>query len=260
MDSTTQVITALIILFALAVSVIMTQFIRRRQQAFPMRAIPAYEAIPLQIGEAIESGRPMHISLGSAGLGGSNTALTLASAEMFYQVARHNLAGSTVITLSDTSALPVGYGTLHRAFDTRRDREHASSVQWYPAGTRSLAFAAALTGVLRDENVSGSVLVGSYGVELALVLEAAARRRQSAIAGSVDLDGQAVAFAMADQPLIGEELFIAGAYLGDSATQRGSVVTLDLLRWLLIAGLLIATANTIREPVGEAIARLLGGG
>ncbi|MCZ2098094.1 MAG: hypothetical protein LC121_17860 [Anaerolineae bacterium] len=155
---------------------IVTQFIRRRPQ-FLMRVIPAYETIPLQVGEAIESGRPMHVSFGGVGLGGSSTALTLASAEAFYQVARHNRVGATVVTMSDPSALPVGYGTLRRAFATRRDRESASSVQWYPAGTRSLAFAAALTGVLRDENVSGSVLVGSYGVELALILEAAARRR-----------------------------------------------------------------------------------
>lgn len=260
MDSTTQVITALIILFALVVSVIVTQFIRRRHQAFPMRPIRAYESIPLMIGEAIEAGRPVHVSFGSAGLGGNDTALTLASAEMFYQVAQHNLAGATVLTMSDTSALPLGYGTLRRAFASRRDRQSASSARWYPAGTRSLAFAAALTGMLGDERVSGNVLVGSYGAELALVLEAAARRRQSSIAGSVDLDGQAVAFAMADQPLIGEELFVAGAYLGDSATQRGSVVTLDVLRWLLILGILIATANAIREPVGEALARLLGGG
>jgi hypothetical protein len=260
LDSTTQVITALITLFTLVVSVIMTQFIRRRHHAFPMRPIPAYESIPLLIGEAIEAGRPIHVSFGSAGLGGNNTALALASAEMFYQVAQHNVVGSTVLSLSDTSALPLGYGTLRRAFANRRDRQSASSVHWYPAGGRSLAFAAALTGMLRDENVSGNVLVGSFGVELALVLETAARRRQSAIAGSVDLDGQAVAFAMADQPLIGEELFIAGAYLGDSAVQRGSVVTLDVLRWLLILGLLIATANTIREPVSEALTRLLGGG
>jgi hypothetical protein len=114
--------------------------------------------------------------------------------------------------------------------------------------------------MLGDERVSGSVLVGSFGAELALMLEAAARRRQSSIAGSVDLDGQAVAFAMADQALIGEELFVAGAYLGGSATQRGSIVTLDVLRWLLILGILIATVNSIREPVSEALARLLGGG
>ena len=56
--------------------------------------------------------------------------------------------------------------------------------------------------------------------------------------------------------LIGEELFVAGAYMGDAATQRGSVVTLDVLRWLLILGILLATANAIREPV---LAALRGG-
>ena len=158
MDSTTQVITTLIIVLALAVTVIVTQFIRRRKTAFPMRMIPAYEAIPLLIGESIEAGRPMHVSFGSAGLGGSNTALTLASAELLYQVASRNQAGSTVVTASDPSALPLGYGTLRRAYSSRRDRLSASSVRWYPAGTRSLAFAAALTGVLGDERVSGNVL------------------------------------------------------------------------------------------------------
>ena len=256
MDSTTQVITTLIIVLALAVTVIVTQFIRRRKTAFPMRTIPAYEAIPLLIGESIEAGRPMHVSFGSAGLGGSNTALTLASAELLYQIAARNQVGSTVVTASDPSALPLAYGTLRRAYASRRDRLSASSVRWYPAGTRSLAFAAALTGVLGDERVSGNVLTGNFGPEIALVLEASMRKRQSSIAGSVDLDGQAVAYAMADQALIGEELFVAGAYLSDSAAQRGSVVTLDILRWLLILGILIATANAIREPV---LAALRGG-
>ncbi|MBI1258766.1 MAG: hypothetical protein GC204_14955 [Chloroflexi bacterium] len=253
MDSTTQVITTLIIVLALVVTVIVTQFIRRRKTAFPMRMISAYEAIPLLIGESIEAGRPMHVSFGSAGLGGSSTALTLASAELAYQIAARNQVGSTVITMSEPSALPLAYGTLRRAYASRQDRLSASSVRWYPAGTRSLAFAAALTGMLGDERVSGNVLTGSFGPEIALVLEAAARKRQSSIAGSVDLDGQAVAYAMADQALIGEELFVAGAYMGDSATQRGSVVTLDVLRWLLILGILIATANAIREPVLAAL-------
>ena len=260
MESTTQVITTLIIVLALAVTVIVTQFIRRRKESFPLRMIPAYEAIPLLIGESIEAGRPMHVSFGSAGLGGSNTALTLAAAELVYEVAARNQVGSTVVTASDPSALPLGYGMLRRAYASRRDRLSASSVRWYPAGTRSLAFAAALTGMQGDERVSGNILAGSFGPEMALILESAMRKRQSTIAGSTDLDGQAVAYAMADQPLIGEELFVAGAYMSDSATQRGSVVTLDVLRWLLILGILIATANTIREPVIATLTKLLNGG
>ncbi len=259
MDSTTQTLTTLIILAALVVSVIMTQFIRRRKELFPLRAIRAYDAIPLFVGEAIEAGRPVHVSFGSAGLGGSNTALTLASAELFYQVALRASAGSTILTVSDPSALPLGSGMLRRAYALRPDRLRESSARWYPAGERSLAFAAALTGLMGDDKVSGNVLVGSYGPELALILEAAARRRQSTIAGSVDLAGQAVAYAMADRWLIGEEMFVAGAYLGDSSAQKASVVALDVLRWLLILGILIATGNTIREPVAAALKHLLGG-
>ena len=56
MDSTTQVITTLIIVLALAVTVLVTQFIRRRKEAFPMRIIPAYAAIPLLI--AFKYGKP----------------------------------------------------------------------------------------------------------------------------------------------------------------------------------------------------------
>lgn len=257
MDSTTQLVTTVTILLAFAVTVIVTQFIRRRQSSFPMRVIPAYEAIPLMVGAATEAGRPIHVSFGSTGLGGSSTALTLASAELFFQVAQRNQVGATVLTMSDTSALPLGYGTLRRAYTGRTEAIRDSSVRWYPAGDRSLSFAAALTGLVGDERVSGNVLVGSFGPEIALVLEAAARRRQSSIAGSVELDGQAVAYAMADQALIGEELFVAGAYMGDNAVQRGSVVTLDVLRWLLILGILIATGNAIRVPVIDALTKLL---
>src|SRR5664279_2422210 len=124
-----------------------------------MRIIPAYESIPLLLGEAIEAGRPIHVSFGSAGLGGGNTALTLASAELFYQVAKRNTVGATLLTVSDPSALPLGYGMLRRAYSGRSRAIRDSSVRWYPAGNRSLAFAAALTGMLGDERVSGSILV-----------------------------------------------------------------------------------------------------
>ena len=72
------------------------------------------------------------------------------------------------------------------------------------------------------------MLNGNFGPEIALVLEAAARKRRSSIAGSVDLDEQAVAYAIADRALIGEELFVAvynhtaeGDHLGPTLSFRG---------------------------------------
>ena len=86
------------------------------------------------------------------------------------------------------------------------------------------------------ERPSGHVLVGSYGAELALILMGTSRRRVPTIAASDQLDGQAIAYVMSDAPLIGEEVFVSNAYLGESA--RTETTALDLLRWLVILTML----------------------
>jgi hypothetical protein len=269
LDSTTQVITVLILLLAMVISVIATQFIRRRRSLVTLRPLPAYDMLPLRVGEAIEANRPVHISLGSAGIGGANTVLTLASAELFYQTAQRAAIGAVapILTISDTTAIPLGQDMLRRAYRARNLLEQypRGSVRWYPAGPRSLAFAAALTATIADERVANNVLVGSFGPELALVTDAAVRRDQGVIAASDQLEGQAVAYAMSDQPLIGEEIFTAGAYLGDSATQTGAIVALDILRLLLILAILVPTAIAVGDAIldgrfSAALTRLLGGG
>lgn len=264
MDSTIRDLTTVIIVFALAVTVLASLVARRRRNEFPLRPIAAYDTMPLIVGAAIEADRPVLVSFGSAGIGGSATLLTLANAELFYQVAQRASIGTVlpILTVSDPTALPLGYGTLHRAYASRGrlDRFRRSSIRWFPAGPRSLAFAAALTATIADNRASGSILVGSFGMELALALDASTRRGLTSVAASDQLEGQAVAWALSERPLIGEEMFAAGAYLGDDAVQKGSVIALDTLRWALILGIIIATALLVQQPVMDAINRLIGGG
>jgi hypothetical protein len=258
-----QVITILILLLTLVISVVVTQFVRRRADLFALRDIPAYSALPLVVGEAIEANRPVHLSLGSAGIGGPTTLLALASAELAYQMAQRTSIGAVppIVTVSDPSALPLAQDTLRRAYRSRDmlDRYRASSVQWYPAGGRSLAFAAALTSVLGSDNVAGNVLAGSFGPELALISDAAIRRDQHLIATSDQVEGQAVALAMADQPLLGEDVFAAGAYLGQTASQVAGLVTQDVLRWLLILFIFIPTQLAIIGELRELAENAQGG-
>ncbi|MBC7814144.1 MAG: hypothetical protein H7175_23520 [Burkholderiales bacterium] len=261
MDSTTQTLAILIFLLTMVVSIVVTQFLRRRRAFITLRELPAYALLPLRIGEAIEASRPIHMSFGSSGLGGENTLLTLAGAELFYQVARRAAISPTapIITLSDPSTLAVAQDTLRRAYHAANfpERFRATSARWYPAGPRSLVFAAALTGMLGDDDVSAHVLVGSFGTELALIAGAAARRGQPVIAASDQLQGQAVAFAMSESALIGEEIFAAGAYLGESNSQVASIFALDVLRWLLILFILVPTLLTV---VSEITRRSASGG
>lgn len=267
MSSTTQVVSIVIILLALATNLILTQSIRRRR-AVPLRPIRAFEMLPLMIGEAVEADRPLHLSFGHAGVGGESTVLALATAELAYQAARRAAIGVTapIVTVSNTSALPLAQDTLRRAYFSR-DRMvpySGSRARWYPSGSQSLAFAAALTATIGDDRVAGNVLAGQYGSELALVLEQAQRRRVPTIATSASLDGQAVAYAMSDFPLIGEEVFAAGGYLGDTASQTAVLAAQDVLRWLLILAILLPAANVLSEgalleAVTDLAARLMEG-
>ena len=244
MDSSTQLLTILILGLALVVGIAATQVARRRKGTFDFREIPAYMAMPMTVGAAIEANRPLHLSPGSAGLAGNSTLLALASAELFYRLAQRSAIStvSPILTVSDTTAIPLGHDTLRRAYQSRNlvDRYRRGNVRWYPAGTRSLAFAAALTATMADDNVGANFMVGSFGPELALIADAAYRRNQPLIAASDQLEGQAVAFAVSDRPLIGEEIFVAGAYLGSESPHVGGVIAQDVLRWLLIAAIVIS--------------------
>ncbi|MBZ0300393.1 MAG: hypothetical protein K8J31_11650 [Anaerolineae bacterium] len=258
----TRLVSILILMVTFVAIVIATQVIRRRRNAFPIRSIRAYETLSPQVGAAIEANRPVHLSAGSAGLGGTNTLLALANAELFYRVAQQAVIGATapLVTTSDTTAIPLGYDILRRAYESRGliRGYRSSSVRWYPAEPRSLAFAAMLTASLGVNHVNTNVLVGSFGPELALIADAAARHDQGLIAASDQLTGQAVAYAVSDQPLIGEEMFAAGAYLGDEASYRAGLVTQDLLRWLLIIGLLLSGLAAVNPDVGRFLGSLLG--
>jgi hypothetical protein len=250
LDSTTQFLSIIIILITFVALGVGSIINRRRRTPVALRPIAAYDALPMQIGAAIEANRPVHASFGSAGIGSRDTALAVASAELFYRVVERASISTVapILTMSDPTAIPLAYATLRRAYNARGliYRYDSSGVRWFPAGTRSLAFAAALTGTLADDNVGTNVLVGSFGPELALIADAAFRRNQPLVAASDQLEGQAVAYALSDQPLIGEELFTAGAYLstGEDRAQVTTVLTIDTLRWLLIIAMIVVGVFT----------------
>lgn len=241
MDETTAGLLSVVII--MAALFITAGLSRRRKNPFTFRRIKAYEAIPQFVGQSVESDRPLHISLGSSGIGGETTLLSVASAEFASLVAYDAVLGDTspIVTVSNSSALPIGQDSLRRAYQSRdlSERYKSSNVRWYPEGSRSLAFAAAISAMISEDKVAGSVMAGSHGSELALIMEASHRNRSPIIAVSNQLEGQAVAYALSDEALIGEEVFAAASYLGSKAGFSTDSVTIDVLRWLLILILLV---------------------
>ena len=65
------------------------------------------------------------------------------------------------------------------------------------------------------------------------MLDSANKQGQGTLAVSDQLDGQAIAFAMADEVLIGEQMFSAAARLSADTTALADAQTNDIWRGLL---------------------------
>lgn len=250
MDTPTQVLTTIIILLAFVVTVNAMQFVRRRIDLFPLRPMSAYHLLPTFVGKSIESGQPIHLSFGSATIGDNQTLLSLAGAEFFFHIIQESAMGDAmpIITAASPSLVPLGQDVLRRAYNQRGlvNVWRSSAMRWYPSGSRSLAYAAAISAMMSDDRVSSNVLFGSFGAELALIADSAYRLRTPFIAASDQLDGIAIAYGMADQTLIGEELFVVGSYFSTRANQIALAVSMDVLRWTLIGFLLLLMIVSLR--------------
>jgi len=235
MDTTLQVYSILFVMMTVTL-VYSLRFFQARRQRRAQRSISSFERLPVWIGQSIESSRPLHLSFGSAALGEDSAIASLAGAEFFYHLSQLSQSADVmpIISTSSTAAIPLGQDTLRRAGQAGNP---AAQVRWYPQGPRSVAYAAAVTALLEDEHPTAHVLAGSFGPELALILDNARQRRQGTLAVSDQLEGQAIAYALADEVLIGEELFAAAGYVAADAASQADSMAMDVWRGLLILGL-----------------------
>lgn len=240
MDTTTQ-LGVLIVLLVIFLLNILISLLRRRRQVH-LRPIDAYKAISELTGLSVESARPLHIAYGNAAAGGDSTLLALAASEFINQTARQTTIGDapTLVTANETAAIPLAVDSMRRAYESQNatNRLNEANIRWYPGGENSLAAAAGIMALQSDENIGAHLLVGSFGAEMALIADIAHRQARPLVASSDRLEGQAVAYALADYPLIGEEIFQAGSYIGTSESVRRRTAILDTLRWLTALAIL----------------------
>ncbi len=224
------------------------RFIVRRFRV-RMRPILAYAVLPELAADAVESDNRIHFSLGASALGAESTLSALVGAEVIYRLAERLAISrqSPLITVSEPLTLPLAQDTLRRAYEFRQNMPYfrGTAAMWYPQGPRSLAFAAGVASLAADYDVDSSLVLGRFGTELAFIGESAMRRDQALIAHSDLIEGQAVAYAQSQHMLFGEELYVGPAYMDGSALERGGVIALDVLRWLVILGILLVALQSI---------------
>ena len=82
------------------------------------------------------------------------------------------------------------------------------------------------------------MLVGRLGPEVAFMAEAGRQKQVEQVIGSNNPAALAVATAVTDNVLIGEELLAAGAYLEENPDQLAAVQLQDILRWIIVIAIM----------------------
>ncbi|MBI4762120.1 MAG: DUF6754 domain-containing protein [Chloroflexota bacterium] len=242
--------TALIVLFLAAVLLLTLTFLRRKSPA-AFRKIEAYERLNRAIGLSVESGTRLHISIGRGNLFTARGGSALAGLAMLRRLTeRTSLSDQPpIVTSGDASLAILSQDTLQSGYRAARAEDQFRLTSGRLTGLTPFAFAAGTLPIIRDEGVSANVIIGELGAEAGLLTDAAERKNADLIAASDNLTAQSVLYAASQAPLIGEELFAAGAYIGAGASHEASLQTQDILRWLVILAIL-----------GGAVLKFLGVG
>jgi hypothetical protein len=211
-----------------------------------IRDIPAFTHLRNAIGRVVEDGSRLHLSLGRGALTTPQSASGLAGLALLRRLADLTSAGDQppIASAGDASLAILAQDTLQAAAKSSKQSAFDPTAGRL-TGLTPFSYAAGVIPIIRDEKVSANVLMGNFGVEAGLLTDAAERENTFLLAGSDNLSAQAVIFASAQEPLIGEETFAAGAYVESNALHVASLGVQDILRWVIVAVILIGSLLTL---------------
>jgi hypothetical protein len=206
-----------------------------------LRELPAFTRLRRAVGLAVEVGTRVHISLGRGDLLGTQNAAAFSGLVMADRIARAASISDRppVATAGEGSLAILAQDTLRASFRTLGVESQFNPNSAQPTGLTPFSYAVGTIPVIHDGQISANLLSGHFSGEAALIADAAERSGSLVVGGSDNLSGQAVLFASAQEPLIGEEVFAGGAYLGAGTFHEASLRMQDVLRWVLVAVILI---------------------
>ncbi len=212
-----------------------------------LREISAFTKLNTALGTAVEDGTRIHFSLGSAEPTGARTAASFVSLSVLSRLAKLSASGDKPpLATSGNAALAIlsqdNLKTAHHLAGA--DRQYQASAGRL-TGITPFSYAAGTLFSIYDEDISTNIISGSFGSEIALLTDAAERTRSFTVSAADSLSAQAILYASAGEPLIGEELFASGAYLRAGRTHPISLQVQDILRWVIIAILLGSAATKL---------------
>ena len=234
-------LTIALILVAGSAILLLVIAILRRKSTPVFREIPAFSRLRKAIGLAVEDGSCLHVSLGRGSLATTQGAAGLAGLSTLRRLADLTSTSdlTPIATSGDSSLMILSQDVLQASYKEATGGGHFDATSARLTGLTPFSYASGTMPALRDDHVSANILLGNFGVEAGLLTDATEREQSFILAASDYLPAQAVLYASAQEPLIGEELFAVSEYVNHSSMHAASLIVQDILRWVLIISILL---------------------
>jgi hypothetical protein len=207
------------------------------------RPIPALELIRRALAFGAETGRAIHLSPGSGGVGArATTAETVAGLLAAERVATEAaLNGAPILASSGDAVAHLALrGTLRQAYNgAGLGQDYDPSNVQLLAHQDPMAYASGVTTLYGRQRLQASQLLGSFGQEFILAGEIGAKRDIPQLAGATTTTALPLVYLTADGALIGEEIYAAEAYLSRAPAPQARLITQDALRTVVIVAIVV---------------------
>ena len=227
--------TGIVVIVLFVGFMIFFSIINKDRKRANIRPISAYNKIIKEINVAVEDGSQLHISLGRGGITGPESAAGFAGLNLLKQVIdKSSMCDHPPVASTGNPVLSILAQDTIRTSKAISATEQRRNPSGELIGVTPFSYAAGSLTTIRDANVSANVHTGWFGNEIVWLTTAGERQSSPTIAGTAQLPAQAVIYASASDPLIGEELYAGGAYLDGGTMQQASISAQDVMRWIII--------------------------
>lgn len=238
---TTHLIALFLLILAFPLLLFLTARVRAGHRPLH-RTLAAFEQLIARLGYSAESGAPLHVALGTGGVGGHRTLTSLAALEGLEGLAEAAVAYGRppLITVGDPTLVPLAQDVLRRAY-----ARHGIPERYDPTSVRFVApqpvvYAAGAADAAAHERISGNVVLGYIQEEVSLVTHAGEGRGLPQIAATDQLQALGPLYPTDATLAAGEELYGGAAQITGLPSHIASLRIQDVLR-LVIAAVVLLT-------------------
>ena len=230
----------LFIILAFAGLMVAFYIIGKRRKQRHLRDIPAFYRLKGTVELAVEDGTRIHVAIGRGDVLSPRGASAMVGLSMLRQIARvaSDSDHPPLATAGDGLLGILAQDTLRACFNELNLSPNYEPTLGRVTGLTPFSYGAGTMPMIFDDAISANLMIGSFGNEAALITSAGERSQTKTLAGTDNLPGQAILYATAHDPLIGEELYAGGAYMDANPMHEASLHAQDVFRWVII-GLVI---------------------